>query len=93
MRWLARRADRDRAALGHSGSDDGSMSAPSSPKATGEKTSPVLGGGHDHTDERGEVDYASKQAHFDVYILEAGIIFHSIVRLPSSLPFESAVGA
>jgi hypothetical protein len=69
------------------------MSAPSSPKATGEKTSPVLGGGHDHTDERGEVDYASKQAHFDVYILEAGIIFHSIVRLPSSLPFESAVRA
>ena len=51
-----------------------------------EKDRPTdLGHSHGPGRELGETDYSSPQAHFDVIILEAGIIFHSyVVIFPSA---------
>ena len=50
-----------------------------------EKERPTdLGHSHGPGRELGETDYSSPQAHFDVIILEAGIIFHSYVVISLS---------
>ena len=73
MRWLRSRGQSSSASPAATLKDEGSEQD--------EKHSSDLG--HCHGPSRlVETDYASPQAHFDVLILEAGIIFHS-VRRPS----------
>ncbi|GAA6018211.1 hypothetical protein JCM10207_002868 [Rhodosporidiobolus poonsookiae] len=75
MRWLKTRASRRSSADSVASADD----APS-PSASVEKQRQSEAIGHSHGPAPNEhTDYASPQAHFDVMILEAGIIFHSIM--------------
>ncbi|GAA5896588.1 hypothetical protein JCM8208_004240 [Rhodotorula glutinis] len=70
MRWLRSRGQASSASPAATLKDEGSEE--------GEKRTSDLG--HCHGPSRlVETDYASPQAHFDVLILEAGIIFHSVM--------------
>ncbi|GAA5849368.1 hypothetical protein JCM5353_005309 [Sporobolomyces roseus] len=75
MRWLRSRGERRAAALAASNGD-----SPSPSSSVAEKERPAdLGHSHGPGREVEATDYSSPQAHFDVIILEAGIIFHSIM--------------
>ncbi|GAA6012208.1 hypothetical protein JCM11491_001786 [Sporobolomyces phaffii] len=77
MRWLRSRGERRLAANAASNGDGPSGSIDSSSDVGKERPSDL---GHCHGPAREiETDYSSTQAHFDVLILEAGIIFHSIM--------------
>ncbi|GAA5944675.1 uncharacterized protein JCM15063_000829 [Sporobolomyces koalae] len=75
MRWLRDRGDRRANRLAVKNQDGAVVS--SSASSTEEKMD--LGHSHGSAQEADQMDYASKQAHFDVLILEAGILFHSIM--------------
>ncbi|GAA5983026.1 hypothetical protein JCM5350_003546 [Sporobolomyces pararoseus] len=77
MRWLRSRGERRKSALAVSNGDGPARSTTSSSDGLKERS---LDLGHSHGPAREvETDYSSTQAHFDVLILEAGIIFHSIM--------------
>ncbi|GAA5990511.1 hypothetical protein JCM5350_000543 [Sporobolomyces pararoseus] len=77
MRWLRSRGERRESALAVSNGDGPARSTTSSSDGLKERS---LDLGHSHGPAREvETDYSSTQAHFDVLILEAGIIFHSIM--------------
>ncbi|GAA6050411.1 hypothetical protein JCM3770_004024 [Rhodotorula araucariae] len=69
MRWLKSRGEKRAASTATSLLDDPTHSPPSS------ETEKKLDLGHGCT----HADFSSPQAHFDVLILEAGIMFHSIM--------------
>ncbi|GAA5915220.1 uncharacterized protein JCM6883_002364 [Sporobolomyces salmoneus] len=78
MRWLRSRGERREAARAVANGDGPSRSI--SPSSDGGKEGSHDHLGHSHGPAREiETDYSSTRAHFDVLILEAGIIFHSIM--------------
>ncbi|GAA5916755.1 hypothetical protein JCM6882_003047 [Rhodosporidiobolus microsporus] len=81
MRWLKARGDQ-RSSAAAAANADGPSSASSDSQSV-EKAAhahPPQDFGHNHGPAPNEhTDFASPQAHFDVTILEAGIIFHSIM--------------
>ncbi|GAA6062178.1 hypothetical protein JCM10212_005133 [Sporobolomyces blumeae] len=82
MRWLRSRGERQLAASRAANGDGPSLSASSSVDGISKDRGDVshqLGHSHGPGREGVETDYSSSQAHFDVLILEAGIIFHSIM--------------
>lgn len=85
MRWLKTRIMNRNVAVTRAGSEEGD------PMSDAEKREKSLGDlGHSHGPAPDAMtDYASPQAHFDVLILEGGIIFHSCVRVPVECCFGS----
>ncbi|BGP50726.1 hypothetical protein JCM10450v2_006652 [Rhodotorula kratochvilovae] len=74
MRWLKSRGENRAAATATVHLDDPTPSPPSS-----QPEKQLDGGRGEGPDGHGYTDYSSPQAHFDVTILEAGMIFHSIM--------------
>ncbi|ORY80689.1 Zinc/iron permease [Leucosporidium creatinivorum] len=77
MRWLNARSAK-RVARNAAANADGPQDSPSPPSSSDGKHAEAFGHSHGPLPEVG-MDMASPQAHFDVQILEAGIIFHSIM--------------
>ncbi|GAA5976678.1 hypothetical protein JCM10908_005592 [Rhodotorula pacifica] len=80
MRWLRSRGERRLAARKAAQADGPASSTNSSSDLAKERISDQNDLGHCHGPAREiATDFSSSQAHFDVLILEAGIIFHSIM--------------
>ncbi|KWU43578.1 Zinc/iron permease [Rhodotorula sp. JG-1b] len=80
MRWLHSRGERRLAASNAANGDDAAESIASSSHIEKELIHAQRDLGHCHGPAREiATDYSSAQAHFDVLILEAGIIFHSVM--------------
>ncbi|GAA5841805.1 hypothetical protein JCM5353_007774 [Sporobolomyces roseus] len=78
MRWLRSRSERRSAALAVANAD-GPMRLIGSEAEVEKKRPNDLAHSHGAGRDLGDTDYSSSQARFDVFILEAGMIFHSVM--------------